>query len=223
MKNTRTTYDGAKIYSRFLLGCYDFIVYRVLSLYVWRCHPQHFFNFYKDNMSNNHADVGVGTGYLLNQCPYQPGRVRIGLFDLQPNCLAYTANRLARFRPETFQRDALERAPFLGQKFNSIALGGILHCIPGTFAEKGGVFDSVQSLMLSGGHIFGYTILNREIHKTWLSRFVYCLLYRLKVINASDDSVSQLKTELSKRFNRVNVEVVGCIAFFSASESFFCL
>ncbi len=218
MKNTRTTYDGARIYSHGLLACYDFLIYRVLSPYVWRCDPKHFFNLYQKHMSCNHADVGVGTGYFLNQCVYEPEDVRIGLFDLQPNCLTYTAHRLARFQPETFQCNALEAIPFNGQRFESIALGGILHCIPGDFAEKGKVFDAIKSLISPATHVFGYTILNRNIRKTPLSRFVYFLLHTLKVINGERDSAGQLHAELSKRFKRVNTHIIGCIALFNASE-----
>lgn len=221
MKNTRTPYDGARIYSRCLLACYDLLIYKVLSPYIWRCDPQHFSDLYNKYMSANHAEIGVGTGYFPNQSSYQPGQARIGLFDLQPNCLAYTAKRLARFHPETVQCNALEPIRYQHAAFDSIAFGGILHCIPGDFAEKGHVFDSIHSLLKPTTRVFGYTILNREVHKTLLSRVVYCLLHRLRVINGNKDSASQLRTELSKRFKHVDVQVIGCIALFSASQPFF--
>lgn len=216
--HARTPYDGAKIYSRCLLECYDFLIYKILSPYVWRCDPQHFFDLYKKYMSDNHADIGVGTGYFLNQCAYQPGQVRIGLFDLQPNCLEYTARRLARFQPETIQCNALEPIRFDKQPFDSIALGGILHCIPGNLTEKGRVFDSIKTLLQPGTRVFGYTILNQEIRKTLLSRLVYCLLHQLRVINGKQDSTSQLSSELRQRFAQVNIQVIGCIALFSATQ-----
>ena len=222
MNTIRTTQDGARIYTRWLLTCYDFLIYRLLAPHVWRCDPQHFLDLYRKYMSDNHADVGVGTGYFLNQCLHEPGSVRIGLFDLQRNCLSYTAHRLARFHPETFECDALEAIPFKGQAFDSIALGGLLHCIPGNLTEKGMVFDAIKPLMRPASHVFGYTILNRGIRKTSLSRFVYFLLHQLKVINGEDDSANQLHTELSKRFKRVNTHIIGCIALFNASEPLSC-
>lgn len=218
MKKARTTQDGARIYTRWILACYDLLIYRVLSPHVWRCDPQHFLDLYNRHMSDNHADVGVGTGYFLNQCLYEPGEVRIGLFDLQPNCLAFTAQRLARFQPETFECNALESIPFAGRGFDSIALGGILHCIPGNFAQKARLFDAIKPLMKPASQLFGYTILNRGISKTLLSRFVYFLLYQLKVINGAEDSASQLHAELTKRFKRVNTHIIGHIALFNASE-----
>ncbi|PUA29789.1 MAG: hypothetical protein B0W54_04300 [Cellvibrio sp. 79] len=219
MRTISTTRDGARIYSRCLLACYDFLIYRVLSPYVWRCDPRHFLELYQRNMSGNHADVGVGTGYFLNQCSYKPGAVRIGLFDLQPNCLRYTAARLARFQPETFECDALEPIPFTGKRFSSIGLGGILHCIPGDLTEKGIVFDAITSLMEPTSRVFGYTILNQGVRKTLFSRIVFFLLHRMKVINGASDSAAQLHVELNKRFKSVDVRVVGCIALFNAGDS----
>jgi len=214
--SSRTPEDGARIYSAFFLRCYDFLIYKVLAPYVWRCGGGHFADLYSLMMSPNHADIGVGTGYFLDCCGYLPGEVRIGLFDLQQNCLDYTAARIARFEPETYRCNALEPINVAAARFDSIALGGILHCIPGDMTQKGVVFDAIKPLMKPGAKVFGYTILNQGIHKTMLSRLVYFLLHQLKVINGDQDSAQQLKTELDKRYKVVEVRTVGCVALFAA-------
>jgi Methyltransferase domain len=176
MQAIRTTKDGARIYHPLLLSIYDFLIMRVLAPYVWRCPEKHYADLYRDGMSRSHADIGVGTGYFLDRCAYQPGEARIGLFDLQKNCLKYAARRIARFQPETYQCDALEPIQACADCFDSIALGGILHCIPGDMAEKGVVFDSIKPLMHARTTVFGYTILNQGIKKTVLSRITYFIL-----------------------------------------------
>lgn len=213
---SRTDYDGVRIYSAALLFIYDFLIMRVLTPYVWRCHPKNFQNLYLSLMSRNHADIGVGTGYFLDRCRYQPGQVRIGLFDLQQNCLDYTARRLSRFQPETYRCNALSPIRIGGERFDSIGLGGILHCIPGDFAQKGMVFDAIRPIMKANARVFGYTILNQGIEKTRLSRLVFFALQKLRVINGLHDSASQLSAELKKRFRICEVEVIGCIAIFRA-------
>ncbi|MBI3897614.1 MAG: class I SAM-dependent methyltransferase [Gammaproteobacteria bacterium] len=218
MKTARTVNDGIRIYSTLLLASYDFLIMQILSPYVWRCHPRHYQDLYRAYMSRNHADVGVGTGYILNRCQYQPGEVRIGLFDLQQNCLNYTAKRLARFRPETYLCNALEPIRHATDRFDSVALGGILHCIPGDMATKSAVFDVLRPLMNPRAQVFGYTILNKDVTKTLLSRFVYFVLQKLKVINGTEDSASQLARELRKRFQTSEVSIVGCIAIFVAQS-----
>ncbi|OGB23808.1 MAG: hypothetical protein A3I66_20655 [Burkholderiales bacterium RIFCSPLOWO2_02_FULL_57_36] len=216
MKTVRTTKDGVRIYSALLLSFYDFLIMRVLSPYVWRCDISNYSELYRTLMSRNHADIGVGTGYFLDRCEYQPGEVRIGLFDLQQNCLDYTAKRIARFQPETYRRNALEPIQIHGKRFDSIALGGILHCIPGDMTEKGAVFDAIQPLMNTHTQVFGYTILNQDVKKTVLSRAVYFILQKLKVINGLHDSASQLTVELKKRFQTIEIKVIGCVAIFVA-------
>lgn len=218
MHSTRTTQDGASIYSPLLLSLYDLLIMQVLAPHVWRCQAVHFTDLYRDHMSRNHADIGVGTGYVLDRCAFQPGEVRIGLFDLQPNCLKHTARRLARFQPETYQCDALEPIRVGAARFDSIALGGILHCIPGDMAAKGAVFDAIQPLMHSETRVFGYTILNQGVRKTPISRLVYFILQNLKVINGLDDSEKQLTQELSRRFKAVDVTTIGCVALFVAQH-----
>ena len=216
MQTIRTTQDGVRIYRPALLSIYDLLIMKVLTPYVWRCHERHFAKLYRDEMSRNHADIGVGTGYFLDRCAYQPGEVRIGLFDLKQHCLDYTARRIARFQPEAYQCDAMRPIRVNAGRFDSIALGGILHCIPGDMAENGVVFDSIKPLMHAHTRVFGYTILNRGIRKTMLSRAVYFILQKLKVINGLDDSASQLTQELTKRFKAVDVNVIGCVALFVA-------
>jgi len=169
-------------------------------------------------MTANHADVGVGTGYCLDRCHYPPGQVRIALIDLQQNCLDYTAKRLKRFSPERYQRNALEPIHIDANGFDSIALGGILHCIPGDMTEKGKVFDSFNPIMNLNTCVFGYTILNKGIKKTWLSRVVFYVLQKLKVINGVHDSAQQLLNELKNRFQQCEVNVVGSVAIFVAKQ-----
>jgi hypothetical protein len=218
MQTIRTTQDGVRIYRPILLSFYDFLIMRVLTPYVWRCPAHHYTDLYRDVMSRNHADIGVGTGYVLEQCAYEPGEVRIGLFDLQQNCLDYTARRLARYQPETYQCDAMRPIHINADCFDSIALGGILHCIPGDMTEKGVVFDSIKPLMHARTKVFGYTILNQGVSKTLLSRATYFILQKLKVINGLDDSASQLTQELRKRFRTIEVKVIGCVAIFVAQS-----
>ena len=212
----RTVHHGIRIYSKALLSIYDLLVMRVLTPFIWRCPAANYRDLYSRYMSPNHADIGVGTAYVLNQSRYQPGQVRIGLFDLQPNCLRYAARRLARYQPEIYQRNVLEAINIEAKGFDSVAMGGLLHCLPGDITQKAAAFDSIKSILNKNACLFGYTILNQEIEKTWLSRCVYFILQKLKVINGVEDSPSQLKHELDKRFVHCNVRILGCVALFRA-------
>ena len=218
MATSRTVFDGVRIYSSLLLTFYDTLIMKVLTPYIWRCKATNYLKLYQVYMTENHADVGVGTGYCLDRCDFAPGKVRIALIDLQQNCLDYTARRLARFQPECYQRDALKDIHIDADSFDSIALGGILHCIPGDLTDKGKVFDSLKPIMNQDTRVFGYTILNKDVDKTPLSRIVFYILQKLKVINGIHDSAQHLVIELQNRFQQSDVEVVGSVAIFVAEK-----
>ncbi|MBB6096377.1 hypothetical protein HNQ60_005299 [Povalibacter uvarum] len=207
--------DGIKAYTRLGLHLYDPLIVGVLARYVWDCPAEAFIDHYRQHVTGNHADIGVGTGYCLDRCGFDTPEPRIGLIDLQPNCLEFTANRLARYRPQVYLRDACR--PLVGiDPFDSIALGGILHCLPGDMAQKCRVFDSLRPICRSGARIFGFTLVNDAIPDRTARRLAYRGLNGLRVINCMSDTAEELRQSLAARYVEHTVELIGCFAFFSA-------
>lgn len=207
--------DGIKAYTNLGLHLYDALVIRGVAPYIWGCPPEVFLDHYCKHVSPNHADIGVGTGYFLDRCDFGPRTPRIALIDLQPNCLEYAAVRLARYRPEAYLRDAC--APLSGiYPFDSIALGGILHCLPGDMRQKAHVFDCVRGIARPGARLFGYTLVNDTIRERRSSLLASCCLHRLRVVNFKNDDAGALTQELAGRFVDYTVELIGCFAFFAA-------
>ena len=207
--------DGIKIYSKIGLHFYDTLIMGAVTRHVWNCPSDVFVAYYRDHVTANHADIGVGTGYCLDHCGLVAGESRLALIDLQPNCLAFAALRLARYRPETYLRDVGE--PLSGmQPFDSIGLGGILHCLSGDMQRKGLVFDSLRPITTAGTIIFGYTLVNDAIQQRARRRAVFRLFHRLQVINCKQDSVGTLEQALALRFDDYSIKQVGCFAFFRA-------
>ncbi len=208
--------DGIKAYTRLGLRLYDALIVRGVAPYIWDCPPDAFLAHYRRYVSPNHADIGVGTGYFLDRCDFGTCTPRLALIDLQPNCLEYAAARLARYQPEVYVRDVCE--PLAGiRPFDSIALGGILHCLPGEMRQKGRVFDSLRRIARPGATIFGYTLVSDSIREGHARLFTACCLHRLRVVNFKSDHSSALTQELAARFVHYTVELIGCFAFFSAT------
>src|ERR1044071_754813 len=111
---------GARIYTRHSLPLYDTVVMDMLAGRVWGCPADNFVDHYRRHLSANHAEIGVGTGYCLDLCELPSASPRLALFDLQPACLAYSARRLARYRPETYVHDAREPVRLDIERFDSI-------------------------------------------------------------------------------------------------------
>lgn len=206
-----------KAYTKLGLRMYDPLIVNLVAPRVWGCSPDILVEHYREHVTSNHADIGVGTGYFLDHCGFDSPAPRLALIDLQPNCLAYTARRLSRYQPQTYLRDVLSPMETIpGGPFDSIALGGIIHCLAGDLQRKCKVFDTVAPLTRPGTKIFGYTLVYDGVPLSASRRLVHPFLNRLRVIDNSNDRLSDLRRELRGRFIESHVELIGCMALFSA-------
>lgn len=210
--------DSIKAYTQLGLHLYDPLIVNLVAPRIWGCDPEILVDHYREHVTSNHADIGVGTGYFLDHCGFESPNPRLALIDLQPNCLAYTTRRLARYRPHPYLRDVLRPIDEIdGGPFDSIALGGIIHCLSGDLTQKSQVFDTIAPLTRAGTRIFGYTLVYDGVPDRFRRVLVHPLLNSLRVIDNRNDRLSDLRRALRARFIDCNVELVGCMALFSAT------
>ena len=211
------TPDSIKAYTSLGLRVYDRLVMYLLLKHVWGCRPEDLVDHYRQHVTSNHADIGVGTGYCLDRCGFDSPSPRLVLIDLQSNCLEFTAQRLSRFRPRTYVRDALQPINDIAEDpFDSIALGGVIHCLAGDLHHKSKVFDSLAPLAKAGTKIFGYSLVSDDVPLRLRSRAVHRLLNRLRVVDNASDRLGDLEHELCTRFINCRITPIGCMALFSA-------
>ena len=209
--------DSIKAYTRLGLRVYDPLVVNLIAPRVWGCTPDTLVAHYREHVTSNHADIGVGTGFFLDRCGLDAAGVRLALIDLQSNCLDHAARRLARYRPQTYLRDALRPiAGIPGGPFDSIALGGILHCLAGDLRGKSSVLDAIAPLARTGTKVFGYTLVCDGVARYARRRVVHRVLNQLRVVDNANDRLCDLHRELNSRFIECKVEAIGCMALFSA-------
>lgn len=207
---------GAKVYSPRLLAAYDWLVLGVNARLLWRCRPSELLGLYDARASNEHLDVGVGSGYFLDRCRFPSAAPRVCLFDLNPNSLAFTASRIARYRPETHRGDVLAPLPFSDGRFGSVGMSALLHCLPGTMATKSVAFANVARCMAPGAPLFGCTVVNVPERMHWLARRVMKDLNRKGIFSNLADQPEELERALEQHFDAVTVRLVGCVAIFEA-------
>jgi SAM-dependent methyltransferase len=207
---------GAALYSPFVLRFYDPVVHGFNLPVLWRCRTGRVQRLYDEHASANHLDIGVGTGYYLDRCRFQVPPKRIVLFDLNPNSLACTARRLARYEPTTQAGDVL--APFdpAPAAFDSVGMATFLHCVPGPMEHKARAFDHVAAVMNAGAVVFGSTLLGRGVRVPWTSRLVMRAMNRRGIFSNANDDPTTLRAALDARFDDVEIEVVGLMALFVA-------
>ena len=141
---------GARFYTRVGLSLYDVGVLGFNNHVVWRCPTRRLLQQYNENVSANHLEAGVGTGWYLDHCRFPVPQPRIGLIDLNPSALAKTRSRLRRFEPESHHADLLEPVPALTDPFDSLAMCYLLHCLPVEPEHKSQVVPNLRALLNPG-------------------------------------------------------------------------
>ena len=211
------TVAGQAVYSRRMLGWYDFLVLNVSNRWIWRCPTARLLDWYDKHVSDRHLDVGVGTGYFLDRCRFPSERPQITLVDLNENCLAAAAARISRYRPATIQADVLQPFDLAGGPFQSIGVNYLLHCLPGNLDSKGRVFDHLAVHLAPGGTLFGSTLLTDGVPRNVTARHLAAFYNRKRIFCNAEDSLDELRRALDARFANVEVNCYGCAALFAAS------
>ena len=206
---------GQAVYTKRLLGAYDLLVLGVSNRFFWKCPTRRLLEHYSKLVAGNHLDVGVGTGYFLDKCRFPAPAPRIALVDLNQNALDFAARRVARYTPAVYRRNVLEPIAIDGERFDSVGINYLLHCLPGFIESKCVAFDHLKALMNPGAVLFGSTLLQGGVRRHWLARRLMDAYNRKGIFSNQGDDVAGLTRELGRRFREVSVEVVGCAALFS--------
>lgn len=209
-------YHGQAIYSKSSLAIYDLFVTRFSNRFVWCCTREQQIEFFKQHISRNHLDIGVGTGGLLQHLELQPENQRLGLLDLNENCLMYAKNRLRYLNPEIYKHDVFQAFTDITKKFDTVSLNYVLHCLPGSLSQKAVVFDHIKAVLQPKGCLFGSTILGKSPQKNWLAKKLLALYNQKKIMHNLADDETELRQELNKRFSAVKIVNQGCVAMFVA-------
>jgi hypothetical protein len=204
------------IYTPFMLAIYDLLVHGVSNHLAWHCPTRQILDLYRSNLSANHLEAAVGTGYFLDRAGRSDFK-RLVLLDINQNCLARAGRRLARFKPTVCEANLLEPLKLDLAPFSSIGLTYVLHCLPGSIREKLKALDHLQPLMKDRAVLFGATILGRGIEPNYAARALLDLYNGNGVFNNREDDPESLTEGLRQRFGRVHVERQGCVALFRAA------
>lgn len=208
---------GQAAYTRWTLRfLYDVGVLGYSNRFVWQCPTAVQLDWYNAHVSANHLDVGVGTGYYVDHCRFPSPAPRVALMDLNPNSLEHAATRAARYSPETWRRNVLAPITFDAPRFDSIGMSYLLHCLPGSLDEKAAAFDHLAALLNPGGRIFGSTLLQGDVPRSWQAQRLMDLYNRKGIFSNRHDTREALERALHQRFKESRVTVHGCVALFSA-------
>lgn len=216
METERQLQTSQRYFNRLSLQFYDLVLYHFVSKHAWGCSTALLDAHYAQHVSANHLEVGVGTGYLLDRVRFPTPTPRLTLMDFSASCLEKTGKRVARYQPQAVRQNILQPVTADLEKFDSIAINYVLHCVPGSFREKGIAFAHLKPLLNEGGVLFGSTVLAKGVPLNPLARGLLWLFNAIGIFINRDDSLEDLSAALNQNFAEVDLKVVGCTAVFAA-------
>lgn len=211
-------FDSQKIYSRAMLNLYDFLVLGISNHLIWKCPTRKILNHFNENISSNHLDVGVGSGYYLNKGNLPRNNSRLELMDINENSLNKASNKIQKYNPICHRHNVLEKITEPIEPFDSISINYLLHCLPGNMDEKSILFDNLKHILTPNGIISGSTILP-DIGRNFASEKLMAHYNKKGIFTNSKDSLEDLEKNLKEKFPDYSIDTYGCVTLFRAKNS----
>jgi SAM-dependent methyltransferase len=216
MDRVDAAYAGQREYTPLFLTIYDPLILGFFAPFVWRCPTTRLVEEYRRHLGHRHLDVGPGTGYFLARAGIPDGRA-VTLLDPNPYVLDYASRRLQGLDVTTIEADVCKPLPVRGP-FDSAALSGVLHCLPGPLARKAAAVANVAAVLAPTGVLFGASILGDPGHNTRLSRSILRANNRRGTFDKLGDTQGGLREILGASFEQVELETLGSMAIFVAKN-----
>ena len=209
-------YAGQREYTRLLLNLYDPLVLGPIARFVWRCPTTGLVERYRRHIRPKHLDVGPGTGYFLERSGLPAGSP-VTILDPNANVLRHVSRRLRQFDITAVEADVLKPLPVAGP-FDSAALHLVIHCLPGPLSRKAAAVANVAAVLAPTGVLFGASVLGRSGRHIWAARRFLDAFNREGAFDNLDDSEDGLREILGASFEHVELETIGSIAIFAATN-----
>lgn len=206
---------GARYYGALTLPLYDAAVLNIAVPYGWGVPLKTGREMYRRLVGARHLDIGVATGYFLRKALEERDEAEITLMDLNENATRYAADKLRRFDVTQAVGDALEPFPVDGP-FDSIAMFHLLHCMPGTVAEKTVAFDHAIEVLAPGGVCFGASVTPAGRKLGPLGRMILTASNKTGALNNAADDHDALRAEIESRFHDTKIELQGVMTLWEA-------
>lgn len=209
------TQAGAAVYSKTVLRLYDFWVHGLSNHYLWHGPTVQLHALYQQHTTNNHLEVGVGTGFFLKQVKFSRLKPRIVLMDLNTNTLEMVSQAIAHYQPAGVVNDILSVHQPVLPLFDSIAFNYVWHCLPPN-ANKEQAFTHLAQFLKPDGVLFGATLLGKDTKLNPIAKGLMTLYNQKGIFGNQYDSYAALESALAANFSRYDIRQVGTAAIFSA-------
>lgn len=188
--------------------------------------------YYPAHALKSSSGSSTNTNNSSNKTPCR----EITLLDLNPHTLDLAAARIAAAQPAVKIRsvvaDVTDPATLLqalppssttntsneeeGEKFDSVSVFYLLHCLAGPPESKNRVFDLLREYVADDGVLVGTTILGEERPMNWLARRLMTIYNSKGIFDNWKDSRDVFEEGLRRNFGEVDVRIIGRTMVFTA-------
>lgn len=206
------------VYTPWRLAFYDIWVLGIVSTWAWGCRiGQYLIPLFRSNVGKNHLDIGAGTGYYLRKA-HIPASTQLTIVDNEEAALNVAIARSNRPDAHGIVADILQPL-HVAEKFDSVSMYYLLHCLPVPVAAKCRVFSHLKKNMTADGVIHGANVLGRGVRKdNWFAAFIRRGCLRHGVFHNQGDNAYEFERALRENFQQVETWVVGSIFIFRAAR-----
>jgi hypothetical protein len=105
-----------------------------------------------------------------------------------------------------------------GERFDSISLFYLLHCLPGPLDAKAAIFGNLKHNLQPGGVLFGATILGDEAGHNGFGRKLMDVYNKKGIFGNRQDTQVGFEGHLRQHFRDVTLKREGRVLLFRAAQ-----
>lgn len=201
-------------FNKFFFNYYDSIVNNINCTYSWRCPPHHVKQFYRNNLSKNHLEIGPGTSYFIKNTQFDT----LHLMDVNHDVLHFSATKMKNNSKYIYKIDhnifVPDSPPIFLKDIHSIGVNYVLHCVPHKLSDS--IYFLTKNIRTNTTYtLFGTTVVPQSTQNI-LAYSQIRLLNRYGIFHNRNHSVDDLSLYLSKNYyNRYTLHQIGNTLFFT--------
>ena len=216
MDRSDPSYKGQAGYNRFMLAIYDPWVLGFMTRAVWPC-PCKTESTGIGGTSARDTSTSDRERAISSRMRSRRAGPRSRCSTRTPRCSSTRSQRLAAFHSATVEADVMKPLPVQGP-FDSAALSFVLHCLRGPMSNKAVAIRNIAEVLTPDGVLFGGSVLGTTEEHSRSARTFLKAANKQGGFDNLGDTADGLRDILGESFEKVDVDVVGSAALFTATK-----
>lgn len=215
------------LYSPRNLARYGDLIVDKSHRWAWRLDNDQLQDLYLRYVCDRHLEIGPADLHFLDRtpAPAMAHQWHVDVVDINSAPLKTAREKLTgRAQVSTHEHDVLALPwPTKKHHFQSLAIGNVLHCLPGAgFADKATAIQGMADALAEDGVAWGYTLTGAQDPMTHTNSLARFLMWRYNkadnVFSNRSDRYVDLERELKMYFASVDIWAMGSGVVFVLRE-----